>query len=335
MPLAAIASLVIAGAGSSEAAAQGTAAPAAGAVRIAFEPPALDFGIVAPNVAPSGSVQIRNLGTSPVHIKSMKPTCKCTTLEDLTGTAIPPGGTATLTARLDARSVAGKRSESVRVVLAESEQIFEVAVIAEVTLPVRINPSILNLASGQLTGHVVVESVTGKPFHVLAANGKPPRYVGFDPDLDELQNSYVLEWDLTGESKAGKLPRWFVIETDHEACPLVDVWVRDRSTIETPQRDRRWRVVDMRVLLGVLPPGGSKEFTVEIEELGSASIAAVRSLTPAIDARLVNVERTGANALVKVLVTAKPETRGVFLGRVEFMSSSGTQGLDVIGKVAP
>jgi hypothetical protein len=89
------------------------------------------------------------------------------------------------------------------------------------------------------------------------------------------------------------------------------------------------------VLLDVLPPGGTREFTVNIEELGTASIAAVRSLTPALDAKLVNVERNGANAQVRVQVKARPETRGLFLGRVEFMSSTGTQGLDVIGKVAP
>jgi hypothetical protein len=115
----------------------------------------------------------------------------------------------------------------------------------------------------------------------------------------------------------------------------VDVWVRDKSTIELPQRDRRWRVTDMRVMLDLLPPGGSQEFTVAIEDLGSVTIAAVRSMTPALDAKLVNVERNGANALVRVRVTARPETKGLFLGRVEFMSSTGTQGLDVIGKVAP
>ncbi len=314
---------------------QAPAAAPAGGARIAFEPPVLDFGIVAPNVSPSGSVQVRNLGSTPVHIKSLRPTCKCTTLDDLTGTEIPAGGSMTLTARLDSRSVAGVRNEAVRLILAETDQVFELAVRAEITLPVRAAPSILNLASGQLTGHLVIESVTGTPFHILAANGRPPRYVGFDPDLDELQSSYVLEWDLTAESAAGKLPRWFVVETDHIDCPLVDVWVRDRSTIEVPQRDRRWRVTDMRVLLDVLPPGSSREFTVTIEELGTATIAAVRSLTPALDAKLVNVERNGANALVKVQVTARPETKGVFLGRVEFMSSTGTQGLDVIGKVAP
>ena len=90
--------------------------PPATAYSIEFDPPILDMGFVAPNQGATGSVEMRNTGSRPIRILSVKPSCKCTTLEDLTGRVIQPGKSMTLKAALDARSVTGVRTATITVI---------------------------------------------------------------------------------------------------------------------------------------------------------------------------------------------------------------------------
>jgi hypothetical protein len=304
-------------------------------LRIVFDPPALDFGYLPPNVNATGDISVRNEGGVAVKILQVKPTCKCTALSDLTGAVIEPGGAVTLTAELEGRAMSGGRKAAVRFIFEGYEEIPSVEIRAEVTLPVRASPSILNMGSGATTGHVVVESLDGRPFNILAANRQPPRYMGFDPEIDEPRSSYVLEWDLTMELAEGKLPHWWVIETDHPECPLVDSWVRHVMTIERPVRARPWRVADKRVLVGVIEPGQSADFAVKVNDIGDENIYAVRSLSSEFNATLLSFEHTEAGSVCTVRITPSSGHRGVFQGAVEFMAEVHRHSMDVVGKVAP
>jgi len=304
-------------------------------LRIVFDPPALDFGIIPPGVNKTGTIAIRNLGRDPVKIIQAKPTCKCTTLSDLVGSVIEPGGEVELTTELKGRAIAGGRKAAVRFIFEGYQDVLSVDIRAEVALPVRASPAIFNLASGATTGHVVVASLDGRPFNILGANREPPRYVEFDPDIDEPRNSYVIEWDLAQELQDEKLPHWWVIETDHPDCPLVDSWVRHPLTIEKPLRARKWRVAERRILLGVTEPGQPAEFTVEITDIGVNAIHAVRSLSPELEAELLDFKRTKTLGLCTVRITPTAGLYGVYQGPVEFMGSTYTHAIDVVGKVAP
>jgi hypothetical protein len=154
-------------------------------LNIVFDPPALDFGIIPPNVDRTGIIAVRNLGTDPVRIAQVKPTCKCTTLSNLVGKVIEPGGAVELTTELKGRAIAGWRRAAVRFIFDGYEETLSVQVLAEVAMPVRVSPAIFNLVSGATSGHVVVASLDGRPFNILGANRKPPQYVEFDPDIDE------------------------------------------------------------------------------------------------------------------------------------------------------
>ncbi len=301
--------------------------------RIEFDPPLLHLGVVAPNQDATGSIAIRNLGADPVRILAVRPSCKCTTLDDLAGTVIDPGGAVTMTARLDGRAVTGVRTSTIRVVIEGAPSPYQVDLRAEVSMPVRMTPGILNMA-GQSSGHVVVESLDGKPFNILAANQQPPVYVDFNPDLDAPQNSYILQWDLSAEKSAGRLDRWWVVETDHPLCPLLDAWVRDRSTIERPPRDRPWSVIGMRSLVGMIEPGGYGDFTLDVRDIGSNdAIYSVRSLSAEFNAELLDFERTGADAVCTIRITPGPGFTGLLRGRVELIAATHTHRQDVIGKV--
>ncbi len=315
-------------------AAGATARPAAaGAPPIKIEPAVLDFGFVAPGVDSTGSVAIHNIGKEPVKISLVKPTCRCTTLNDIVGVLIGPGESVALTAQLEGQWITGSRSAAVNVGIDGYEQLLTVDVRAEVSLPVRATPAIFNLATGERNGHVVVESIDRQPFNILAANRQAPRFIEYDPAIDEPRNSYVLEWDLAQYADA-ELPRWWVIETDHPACPILDTWVRHPATIEIPPREQAWRLADRRVSLGMISPSAPVELNVKVRDMGAARIYAVRSLSAEFDAELVGFNREGSDAVCKVRITPKPGVTGLFVGRVEFIETSYTARLDVIGKIA-
>ncbi len=301
--------------------------------QIVLDPPLLDLGVVAPNEDATGSIQIRNLGADPVRILSVRPSCKCTTLDDLAGTVIAPGGAATMTARLDGRAVTGVRTASIRILIEGAPAPYTLDLRAEVSLPVRITPGILNLVA-ETSGHVIIESLDGQPFNILAANRQPPVYVDFDPDIDAPQISYVLKWDLSAEKGEGRLERWWVVETDHPLGPLVDAWVRDRSTIEIPPRDRRWSVIGMRSLVGMIEPGGFGDFTLDVRNIGADdAIYSVQSLSADFEAELVDFQRTGVDAVCTIRITPRAQFTGLLRGRVELIASTHSHRQDVIGKV--
>ena len=113
-----------------------------------FDPPILDMGFVPPNTDVTGSIEMRNTGSQPVRILSVKPSCKCTTLEDLIGKVILPGESLALKAALDGRAVTGVRTATITVVFEGIPTPMRVDLRAEVTMAVRAMPGILNLASG-------------------------------------------------------------------------------------------------------------------------------------------------------------------------------------------
>jgi len=301
--------------------------------QIKLDPPLLDLGVVAPNQDATGSIAIRNLGADPVRILSVRPSCKCTTLNDLAGTVIEPGGAATLTARLDGRAVMGVRTASIRILIEGAPAPYQLDLRAEVSLPVRITPGILNTAA-ETRGHVVVESIDEQPFNILSVNEQPPVYVDFNPDRDAWQSSYLLKWDLTEEKAAGRLEHWWIVETDHPLCPLVDAWVRDRSTIQIPPRGRPWRVIGLRSNVGIIEPGSFGEFTLDVKNIGATDeIYSVQSLSADFSAELLDFERKGADAVCTIRITPRPEFTGLLRGRVELIASTHTHKQDVIGKV--
>ncbi len=303
------------------------------AFQIKLEPQLLDLGVVAPNQDATGTVTIWNLGADPVRILSVRPSCKCTTLDDLAGRVIEPGGSATMTARLDGRAVMGVRTATIRILIEGAPAPYQLDLRAEVSLPVRMTPGILNMVA-ETSGHVVVEAIDGRPFNILAANGQPPVYVDFDPDLDAPQPSYLLKWDLTEEKAAGRLDRWWIVETDHPECPLADAWVRDLTTIQMPPRGRPWTVIGMRSNVGLIEPGGSGEFTLDIKNIGAANaIYSVQSLSDEFSAELLNFERKGADAVCTIRITPRAAFTGLLRGRVEFIATTYTHRQDVIGKV--
>jgi hypothetical protein len=65
--------------------------PAVEVPPIRLEPAMLDFGFIAPGTEVQGTVKLINTSQEPLTILAAQPTCKCTTLNDISGSVIQPG----------------------------------------------------------------------------------------------------------------------------------------------------------------------------------------------------------------------------------------------------
>ncbi len=298
---------------------------------IELDPQEVDFGYLDPKEVVRRIVEIRNVGDKPVKILRATSSCQCTTFSDVTGVVIPPGAFVPMEAQLVARAMLGPMNTRITLVFEGYDQSPAIQVRGEVALAVKATPYGLNLARGDWSGQVVIESLDGRPFNILATDRKPPRFIGFDPELDEPRNSYVIEWDLTQYTE-DTLPRWWLVETDHPDCPILDLWVRHIATMDL-SRDRPWRIEDRRVSLGEIQSGQPVEFAVTVLRLAGDTIHLVRSLSEDFDAELLKVERNGQETKCTIRITPNPRFQGLLFSKIEFMASAHSQKLDVIAKV--
>ena len=300
---------------------------------VVFDPPAVDLGYILPNQTVNTIIQVGNTGDKPLKITLVKPSCTCTTLNDLAGTVIPPGESVSLTAQVKARSMPSRLTSSITFLFDGYAESSQVSISAQVTRPIRTEPQLFNCVTGKpLSGRVAVESIDGRPFTILAADRQPPEYIGFDPATDEPRNAYALRWDVSQYTEQ-TMPGWWLIETDHPDCPIVDVWVRHQWNFPERVPGRPWRLRTQHVVIDGINAGETAEFTVDIAKLGRDDIYSVNSLSNEFDAKLVSIQRNGADAEATVRITPAAGHHGLLYGTIEFLSGAYYQELTVIGTV--
>lgn len=300
---------------------------------ITIDPPVLDFGIVPPSETRNGVVKIINTGTRELEILTVQPSCKCTTLEDLSGKKIPVGGFVELKAEMKAQSSPGGKKAEVKILIDGYTQVVNVVLRNEVSLPVRVTPAYLNVVPGQPeSGRLVIESIDKQPFRICAVGGKTPNLVGFDPSKDEPRNQYLLDWDFKRDFPDGIAPRYWLIETDRADAPLLDVFVRHTSTFPKVA----FKFTDYRHTFGRMEEGASHDFFVEISELAPGeriATAATGSSNAKID--FLGVEADGTNTKINLRVTPNPGVQGLLYVPFTVYSNKRQQELTVWGQVVP
>jgi hypothetical protein len=300
-------------------------------------PPVLDFGFIAPNEDAKGSVQLFNRGTEPMLILAAEPSCKCTTLSDLGGTVIEPGGMVEMEAMLEGAPNTGPKTASIKVLIDGYAVVKTIDLKAEIALPIRAVPPHINAVRGQnRQGRIVVQSNDGRPFSICALHGQAPRYLGFDPATDQPAAQYVLLYDL--DRIAEPFPRYLVIETDQEDVPVVDVYLRHESTLPRINQNLRMKG-GYRFPLGRIAQGGSTTLEVPFDSL-TRPLAAIISTSPEAQARMISTRTEEAEegiltyALVEITPTAAHQ--GLLYLKLEAMTDTGeTAGFDVFGVVVP
>ena len=309
---------------------------------IVFEPGIIDLGKMFPRDLVTSKFNIRNLGNTPMTIKVIKPACGCTKLDDYSGLVIPPGEAVELEARTKSRNVPSSFSTSISILFEEYIAPSTISMFGEVTRAIRTAPKYFNCVENRDTGLrkdsglIVVESLDGKPFTILSANGVEPIYEGFDPDFDEPQSEYTLEWDISQYNNINP-PKYWIIETDNPNCPVVEVWVRHEANVPKPNPSP-WAVRTQHVVVGGIRPGKSVVFEVDIRNRRNGipcTTQQVRSLSKNFKAKKVSYSAVGKippDSTISVRITPTPGYEGLLNGEIQFMLNGQPQNITVLGK---
>ena len=294
------------------------------------EPANMDFGFLPPNTAGEGIVLLRNTSDKPLTINLVQPSCKCTTISDLVGKQIPPGGSVELQIKLDGAPAMGVRQSSVKVMVDGYGRALDVAVKGEVSLPVRIVPPYINtIEQKNMTGRLIIESTNKKPFRILSSQGGPISIQGFDGAKDEPRSSYVVRYDLKGFSD--DLPSYIYFETDADGAGVVDVRVRQMYK----SKRLKIQVSDIRSNVGLIPSGTSKEALFTFTE-PQIVIESVSTTSPDATVSLARTEPTkvgDTNAFITV--TPRDGFAGILLLPVTFKTATQSEDFQIIANVRP
>lgn len=313
-----------------------------------FDPPILDFGLVGPDAEMREVVHVTNVSNQPVHIVDMRPDCKCTTVEDLSGQVLEPGASASFTTLVQGRPYPGAQSNEVRFLLEGHAGLIRYHMMSEVSRAVRTEPAHFTTLD-HVSGIVLVESILDRPFRILSAGDEPPVYADdFDPKIDEPRARYRLAWDLSGydpstcKNEAGeRMPFYWQIQTDDPDAPVLEVRVRSlECTLPEPSAGRPWVLNLQRAVLGALKPGESAEFTTYLKWRGDAApsdtIRTVMSESPDFEAELLSAEHDGERINCRVRITPHAGFVGEIYGSVRFIAyRSGSQQIHILGRVDP
>lgn len=271
------------------------------------EPHVLDFGFIAPREKASGAFKLWNRGKNTVKIVAVSPSCKCTTTSDLTDKEVKPGEFIELATELEAASSPQPRKATIKILAENYNQVKEIEIRGEVAYPLRALPNTLNVVNGQpQKGRLVIESIDKKPFRICNIHGKPAEYIGFDPEKDEPRATYLVKWDM--ESFAGgKIPPYWLVETDRADCTLLPVRVRHESTIPDP---KGFRLKEFAINLGRMEVNKPSETEVLLEDPGE-QIITVAAVSEDARAELIRTEMVDGMMHVKIRVTPKKDFQGM------------------------
>lgn len=296
---------------------------------ILAEPASVDYGIVAPRALLEAEIVLTNTLDRPVRIIAAQPTCTCTTV-DVTGEVIPARGTLKMPMAMQTSAAVGLKSAAVTLLFEGVPTPLRVQISAEVAYSVRAVPVpfIDALSPQRLRGTFELESVDGEPFRVIAVQGAAPAFEGFDPATDTPRSRYRLAYDFTRLACA-EVPKYLLVQTDREDCPLVDLRVRHECTRIQPALS----LAEFRAMTGRIRPGESGEFTIEIKNMGRGRVDQVFTISPDARVQLVSQQADGSSVLCTVKVTPRPGFQGLLQLPVNFSAAGKTAELLVFGLV--
>jgi hypothetical protein len=301
---------------------------------VVIEPPEQDLGRIAPGSSQARSFVIRNTGDSPARIVSSYPSCKCTTLTDLAGTVIPPGGTVELKASLDAPRAPGTKDAKVFVTFEGGVRPLIAKLHGEVTLPVQPSPTFVDALKGNRSGTIELASTDGKPFRVLSVDGAVPQFADFDPAGDAPRNHYLVRWDLSMVPD-GKFRQWMMVETDRDDCALVPLRIRNEATgsrFDSAVDSRGSFLPESIVVAGRMKAGEAKELEIELESSAPKGkqqlpywdrVLRVQCVAPAAHAQLIGTRRVGDRVIARFRFTLSTGAKGFVYAPVTLDTGTG------------
>ncbi len=132
------------------------------------------------------------------------------------------------------------------------------------------------------------------------------------------------------------VPGWWVIETDHPDCPVVDVLIRHESN-RRKSPPGPWSVRAHHVVVGGIEAGESAEFDVDIQNRHNTISTKndVLSLSRNFKAKMVSFIPYGIipeESTMRVRITPTPGYEGLLYGEIKFTIGNQEFTATIIGK---
>lgn len=304
-------------------------------VPCSIEPKVARIGEVKPNSTTQAVFTLKNTGATPLVVKSVKPSCKCTGISDIVGQTIAPGATLQLKASLKAPPVPGPKDAKVFI---DFENVPGVAIAmleGEVVMPILAAPPFVDALNSVTSGATKVRSADGKPFKVVTAGGAAPVFVGFDPAKDAPRSEYELRWNLPAGATP---PVWWAVETDRADCPVIPLRVRHDQTgarWDMERFQREWILKDQIALGGLMEPGKPVELVMELEHYNPrgkgavvnnawSQVKGIQTGTPALAAEIVDAKVVGDVVELKVRLTPTAAASGLIATTMNVSTATGS-----------
>lgn len=297
---------------------------------ITVTPQRLDFGFMLPNTNARGTVTLTNAGTASVTLLSVTPSCKCTTITDASGVTIEPGKSFVIETELSGAPMQGIRRSQLKIVAKGFARPINVAVQGEVALPVRAVPAYINLVGERArSGETIIESTDGTPFRVLSVNGKPVTAVPQETAGD-VHARHTLAWSFPEGEAVGD---FWIVETDHPSCALVDVRIRNANPIKRPVL----RMREYRINAGRIDPVDGVRIEVQSKDATAPfDVVSVKGgVACPVTAELVESHQEDEGMVAVIQLKPLPDARGFFADTLIVGSGGKLQELDLFGTIRP
>ncbi len=289
---------------------------------ITATPASVEFGVVRPHSIVEGEIELRNASSQPIVIEKATPSCTCTTVE-MVGKEIPANGTLMMPMSMKTNDAIGAKFAKVDLVFRGVPQVLTVSYNAETAFIVRATPPYIDtttadpsgkieLDPNKLRGQFKIQADDRKPFRVLSVDNAAPKFLDFNPSQDAPRWEYTLLYDFSTTPDA-QIPRWVIVETDRDDCPLVDLRMRHPATRYVPAIPFE----QFRAAAGATSPGETGEFSILLKKF-TGKILAVKSGDPKFKVLSTSqtADETGVMIEVKFVISA--EIRGTYLFPVRF-----------------
>ncbi len=299
--------------------------------------PEMNFGVVPPGTKVSHTFVLVNPTKAAVMVRAVKPTCQCTTAENVEGKQIPAGGTLEMPVTMQVPSTTGKKNAAVNILLSTGAGP-RLVLRAESAYAVRTIPPYVDAFQKpeNMKGMINLISNDDQPFKVLSVAGKEPVFINNGGEESVARKMHTISYDL-GLFDCASMPKWILIETDHPNAPLVEMRVRHECTKLKHQLQPGSITLNLDGWIantGRIAPGAQGDFSVEIKQFKNMKIDSVSSLDPRFKATLLD-QKPGDGDRVQVRIAIQPLTNmtGVFQVPVQMNSGRRAESIFVVGTV--
>lgn len=305
--------------------------------KITTEPARLNMGWMLPSTKKDGTVVLKNTSNEVVKLSRVTSSCTCTVgslTEDQK--TLKPGESTELTVTLKSGANTGPMVQRAYVWYEGSREPFELYVNADVSLPVKTDPTFVNLLGAEKSGRIRLESLDGTAFRVTSADGGTPKVYDVDgnpADASVPVLECIVEFDYTGIADED-LDRWFLIETDHPEARELPLRVLHRSLYRAVESRPTWTLAEDRFILGRMQAGDSVEKEVTFKALEKdEDVTGVRIESEGLDAEIVSLKRDGRDVVATIRFVATGGETGLIKSAIIVTAEGQEQKADVIARV--